>query len=125
MPVTGVCDPPSPLPPLSPPPAHSSSLSRSIARHCCSAAVVFRQSAASSSSGSHRGSGHRRLPPFPAGGAVQQELSLSVLLEGRQLEEFTEALAEPMAENFFESSSLKLPSPGNSRDTKMDERGDH
>jgi hypothetical protein len=25
-------------------------------------------------------------------------LSLSVLLEGRQLEEFTEALAEPMAE---------------------------
>jgi hypothetical protein len=62
--------------------------------------LYFRQSAASSSSGSHRGSGHRRLPPFPAGGAVQQELSLSlsVLLEGRQLEEFTEALTEPMAE---------------------------
>jgi hypothetical protein len=59
---------------------------------------LIRQSAASSSSGSHRGSGHHRLPPFPAGGAVQQELSLSALLEGCQLEEFTEALAEPMAE---------------------------
>jgi hypothetical protein len=72
---------------------------RSIARHCCAAAVVFRQSAASTSSGSHRGSGHRRLPPFPAGVlSNKNSLSLSALLEGRQLEEFTEALAEPMAE---------------------------
>jgi hypothetical protein len=55
---------------------------------------------------------YHRLPPFPAGGAVQQELSLSALLEGRQLEEFTEAHGR-------ESSSL--PSPGNSRDTKIDE----
>jgi hypothetical protein len=98
MPVTGVCVT---LPPLlallpqlilllSPDPSHDTAVLLQLS---------FRQSAASSS-GSHRGSGHHRLPPFPAGGAVQQELSLSlsVLLEGRQLEESTEALAEPMAE---------------------------
>jgi hypothetical protein len=76
MPATGVCDPPLlalllHLILLSPGPSHDTA----------AAAVVFLQSFVSSSAGSHRGSGHRRLPPFPAAGAVQQE-SLSLCFVG-------------------------------------------
>jgi hypothetical protein len=71
MPATGVCDPPSSL-------SSSSSFFFSLQIYrttllcCCSCLPSVRCFLLLCS---HRGSGHDRLPPFPAGGAVQQKLT--------------------------------------------------